>query len=173
VSAIKKSSSRSRTAIRLAVEDFVFDEASRLDVWDLDGWLTLFTQDCRYEVTPTGVDDPFGADARSMLFLIGDNRERLEQRVIRLNKKSAHVEFPKSKTRHLYTNVRIVGDIDETIVAMVNCCTFRTKNRITTHYPGSIRYRLRPNDDGFLIREKRVALDLDALIPQGKVSIIL
>jgi len=164
---------RSRTLTRLAVEEFVYDEAALLDAWDLDGWLALFTQDCRYEVTPTGIANPFEIETRTTLFLIGDNRERLEQRVIRLKKPTAHVEFPKSKTRHLYANVRLISDDGEEVVAMANFCTFRSKNRITTHYPGSIRYILRRDGDSFLIHAKRVVLDLEALIPQGKVSIIL
>ena len=165
---------RSRTDTRLAVEEFLYNEAAYLDAWDLDGWLTLFAEgDCRYEVTPTGIDNPFGIETRSTLFLIGDNRERLEQRVIRLNKPSAHVEFPKSKTRHLYTNVRIIADKADEVIAMANFCTFRTKNKITTHYPGSMRYVLQREGESFRIRAKRVVLDLEALIPQGKVSIIL
>jgi 3-phenylpropionate/cinnamic acid dioxygenase small subunit len=58
-------------------------------------------------------------------------------------------------------------------VATANCLVFRTKNRITSHYPGTIRYVLVRDGESFLIRSKRVALDLEALIPQGKVSIIL
>ena len=170
---VKEASPRTRFDTRLEVEDFVTAEAARLDAWDLDGWLTLFADECRYEVTPTGIDKPFEAETRTVLFLIGDNRERLEQRVIRLNKSSAHVEFPKSKTRHLYTNVRIVEDEGGHVTAMANFCVFRTKNRITTHYPGSMRYILLREGDGFKIKAKRVALDLEALIPQGKVSIIL
>jgi p-cumate 2,3-dioxygenase beta subunit len=164
---------RNRTETRLAVEEFLYDEAAYLDAWDLDGWLTLFTQDCRYEVTPTGAENPFSIDWKTTLFLIGDNRERLEQRIIRLNKPTAHVEFPKSKTRHLYTNVRVISDKGDEVVAMCNFCTFRTKNKVTTHYPGSIRYVLKRDGDTFLIHAKRVVFDLEALIPQGKVSIIL
>ena len=163
----------SRTATRLAVEEFLYDEAAYLDAWDLDGWLTLFTQECSYEVAPTSVDNPYAIDWKSTLFLIGDNRERLEQRIIRLNKPTAHVEFPKSKTRHLYSNVRVISDKDGEVVAMCNFCTFRTKNKITTHYPGSIRFVLLRDGDSFMIKGKRVVLDLEALIPQGKVSIIL
>jgi p-cumate 2,3-dioxygenase beta subunit len=164
---------RSHTATRLVVEGFLYEEAAYLDAWDLDGWLTLFAQDCRYEVTPTGIDNPWTIDWKTTMFLIGDNRERLEQRIIRLKKSSAHVEFPKSKTRHLYTNVRVIDDTEDEVVAMANCCTFRSKNRVTTHYPGSMRYIFQRRGDSFLIKSKRVALDLEALIPQGKVSIIL
>jgi p-cumate 2,3-dioxygenase beta subunit len=161
------------TETRLAVEDFIADEAAHLDAWDLNGWVTLFTTDCVYEVTPTGVANPFALDPDTTMFLIADDRERLEQRVIRLNKTSAHVEYPKSLTRHLYTNVRILSDNGTEVVATANCLVFRTKNRTTSHYPGTIRYVLVRDGDSFLIRSKRVALDLEALIPQGKVSIIL
>lgn len=164
---------RARTETRQAVEEFVYREAQLLDAWDLEAWLGLFTQDCRYEVAPTSATDPWNIETRSTLFLIGDNRERLEQRVIRLGKKTAHVEFPKSKTRHLYTNVLIEADDGETVTAIANCLTFRTKNRITTHYPGSMRYLLTRSPEGFKIKQKRIVLDLEALMPQGKVSIIL
>lgn len=158
---------------RLAVEDFVNQEAAYLDAWDLDNWLTLFAEECRYEVAPTSVAEPFTLDSATTLFLIGDNRERLEQRVLRLSKPTAHVEFPKSRTRHLFTNVRILEDNGEDVVAMLNFCTFRTKNTVTTHYPGSARYVLQRSGASFLIKSKRIALDLENLRPQGKVSIIL
>lgn len=164
---------RARTETRLAVEEFVYREAFLLDAWRLEEWIGLFTEDCRYEVTPTSSEDPWNIERHTTLFLIGDNRERLEQRVIRLGKKTAHVEFPKSKTRHLYTNVLVEADDGETVTAFANFCTFRTKNKITTQYPGSMRYLLSRTPDGFKIKAKRVVLDLEALIPQGKVSIIL
>jgi p-cumate 2,3-dioxygenase beta subunit len=170
---INKATVRRFTQTRLEVEDFISDEAAHLDAWDLNGWVGLFTQDCVYEVTPTGVANPFSLDPDTTMFLIADDRERLEQRVIRLNKTSAHVEFPKSLTRHLYTNVRILSDNGTEIVATANCLVFRTKNRVTSHYPGNIRYVLVRDGENLLIRSKRVALDLEALIPQGKVSIIL
>jgi p-cumate 2,3-dioxygenase beta subunit len=161
------------SASRAAVEDFLFHEAALLDSWNIEAWLGLFADECRYEVTPTGQDDPFALSATETLFLIGDNRERLEQRVLRMGKKNAHVEYPHSKTRHLYSNVRIVSDDGDEVTAMVNFCTFRTKNQITTHYPGEFRIVLARHGQGFRIRQKRIALDLDALVPQGKVSIFL
>jgi len=162
-----------RTLTTLAVEQFIYQEAAYLDAWDLDSWLALFDPEGRYEVTPTGIAKPFEIETPTTLFLIGDDHERLEQRVIRLKKPTAHVEFPKSQTRHLFTNVRVTEDSGERLVAFANFCTFRTKNRITTQYPGSMRYILKRSGESFLILAKRVVLDLEALIPQGKISIIL
>lgn len=170
---MKTTAMSQRTEIRLAVEEFVIDEAARLDAWDLDGWLGLFAAECRYEVTPTNVENPLELETSSTLFLIGDNRERLEQRIIRLKKPTAHVEFPRSKTRHIYSNVRILDHDGDTVTATLNFCTFRSKNRVTTYYPGWIRYIFSRKHEEFQIKEKRVMLDLEALIPQGKVSILL
>ena len=67
----------------------------------------------------------------------------------------------------------MISDKGGEVIAMANFCTYRTKNKITTYYPGSMRYVLQREGESFRIRAKRVVLDLEALIPQGKVSIIL
>jgi p-cumate 2,3-dioxygenase beta subunit len=154
------------------VEAFVFEEAALLDDWKLNEWLALFAPTCSYEIAPTGLNDGFDRSPEKNFFYVSDNHERLEQRVLRLQKPSAHVEYPHSRTRHLYSNVRIVEDHDR-LTVMINFATYRTKHRQTAVYPGSSRYRLARSTDGFLIEAKRVVLDLDALIPQGKLSILL
>jgi len=162
-----------RVMTRLAVEDFLHAEAALLDAWDIDGWLTLFLPNSQYEVLPTTVEPNPDLSSASTLFLIGDDYERLTQRVIRMNKKSAHVEYPRSKTRHIYSNIRVLREDAETVIATANFITFRTKNKVTTHYPGSFEVILERTESGFMIRRKRISLDLEALIPQGKVSIFL
>jgi p-cumate 2,3-dioxygenase beta subunit len=164
---------RKFTQTRLEVEDFLAEEIAHLDAWDLNGWAELFTEDAVYEVAPTGVPNSFALDPEKTMFLIADDHERLRQRVIRLLKPNAHVEFPKSITQHFYTNVRVLSDDGTEIVATANCLVFRTKNRTTNQYPGTMRYVLRRVGERLLIRSKRVSLALEALIPQGKVSIIL
>lgn len=158
---------------RLEVEDLLYREAALLDAWRLDDWLTLYTDDCVYEVTPPGIEDPENASRASVYFLIGDDRKRLEHRVKRLKRPNAHVEAPRSKVRHLYTNVMVeAGEADGSLVAYANFVTFRTK-RGTFQYIGRIRYHLISRDGGYVIAAKRVMLDLDNLVPQGRVSIIL
>jgi len=158
---------------RWRIQDFVFAEAALLDAWALDDWLALFTDDCVYEVAPTGVDDGHNLSTKKVLFLIGDNRERLEQRVIRMKKTTAHVEYPYSKTRHLYGNIQLLAADGDALRVGANFATYRTKHQVTTVYPGSMRYELVRDGASFKIRSKRVVLDLDALVPQGKVSIFL
>jgi p-cumate 2,3-dioxygenase beta subunit len=159
--------------LRLQVEDFLYQEAALLDEWKLHEWLALFASDGRYEVAPTGDPEAATLASAESLFLVADDRERLEQRVIRLLKPTAHAEFPHSRTRHTYSNVRVLGANSEAIEATANFVTYRNKRSITATYMGRNLYRLVTNGDSFLISSKRAVLDLDALVPQGKVSLIL
>src|SRR5689334_17461237 len=97
---------------RTEVEDFLYEEAERLDAWALPEWAELYTEDALYEVTSPASSDPVGADAATALFLISDRIDRIRGRARRLMKKTAHAEYPRSKTRHMISNVRVLGEAD-------------------------------------------------------------
>ncbi len=156
---------------RSEVEDFLFLEADLLDNWQLKEWLQLYTPDAQYEVPST--DLPKGADPEHNLFYIADDFVRLEQRVIRLGKKTMWSEYPRSKTRHLVSNVRVIGAAGDDIQVKANFAVYRTKWENTDIYVGSYDYLLHRAGDGLKIRKKRSTLDLDGLRPQGRVSILL
>ncbi|MDB5987905.1 MAG: aromatic-ring-hydroxylating dioxygenase subunit beta [Nevskia sp.] len=153
------------------VEDFMFFEAELLDEWRLKDWLKLFTDDACYYVPTT--DSAPDASPDVDLFYVADDRFRLEQRVERLLKRTAHAEFPRSKTRHLVSNVRIRERRDDELIVGAAVLTYRTKAGLTETYIGSYRYRLALLADGLRIREKRCMLDMDGLKPNGRISIIL
>ena len=163
-----------RTITRNEVEDFLFHEAELLDTWKLDEWANLFTDDGEYLIPPTDLPD---GDPAKHLFLVYDDRHRLGERAKRLGKKSAHAEFPHSRTRHLVTNVRVVQDatqVNPEINVICNFVVYRSKHGVNDIYPGHSIYRLLAiAEGGFRIRSKRAVLDVDTLRPQGKVSIIL
>ncbi len=156
---------------RTEAEDLLFEEAHLLDQWKLEQWLALYTTDASYLVPST--DLPPGADPARTLFYIADDRERLNQRVVRLMKKSAHSEFPRSRTRHLVSNVRVGASLDAETPVSAAFVTFRTKGGVTDTFMGRLLYRLKRIDGQLRIREKRCELDLDGLRPHGRVSIIL
>ncbi|MDN5872776.1 MAG: aromatic-ring-hydroxylating dioxygenase subunit beta [Sinobacteraceae bacterium] len=158
-------------ATRPEVEDFLYAEADLLDDWKLDEWLALFTEDGNYFVPAT--DLPRDASADDSLFYIADDWRRLNERVIRLKKKTAHAEYPHSRTRHLVSNVRILAADDEEIKVSAAFATHRMKFGSHDVYIGSTHYRLRRVDGQLRIAEKRVFLDLEALRPHGRVSILL
>ena len=156
---------------RTEAEDLLFEEADLLDQWRLTEWLALYTADASYLVPST--DLPPGADPAKSLFYIADDRARMHERVLRLMKKSAHAEQPRSRTRHLVSNVRVGACLDGETAVSAAFVTFRTKHAVTDTYMGRLLYRLRQVDSQWRIREKRCELDLDGLRPHGRVSIIL
>lgn len=162
----------SRMERRLEVEDFLFHEAELLDGWKLPEWTQLYTDDARYEVASMSADDPLNDDPSTSIFLIADDKTEIKLRADRLMKKSAHCEFPHSKTRHLLSNVPAT-DEDGVTRAKANFITYRTKSGRTSRYMGEAHYVLVRDADGFRIRRKRCVLDLDTLYDQGRLTIIL
>jgi len=156
--------------LRGEIEDFLYREADLLDNWQLREWTRLFTDDGSYLIPPLEAPD---SDPSDMLFLVYDDRNRLEERAKRLLSKRAHAEFPHSQTRHLYSNVRIEELAGDELTARCNFVVYRSKWDVNDIYPGRSTYRLRRTPDGWRIASKRAALDLAVLRPQGKVSIIL
>jgi p-cumate 2,3-dioxygenase beta subunit len=156
---------------RAEVEDFLYREATLLDEWKLDEWEALLTDDAGYYVPP---NDQLEGDHRSTLFLVADDRERIRQRVIRINDPNCHAEFPKSRTRRMISNVRILGVEGDLVTAVANfvCYRFRRYERIR-EYVGAYRYVLRQTGEGLRIKERRVFIDAHELGNLGSVSFIL
>ncbi|MFZ5836610.1 MAG: aromatic-ring-hydroxylating dioxygenase subunit beta [Pseudomonadota bacterium] len=152
-------------------EDFLYLEAALLDEWRLNEWLALFTDDARYMVPSTDCTD--ASTPANSLFYIADDRFRLGERVVRLNKKMAHAEWPRSKTRHTVHNVRIRSVEGNAYAVTCNFVTYRTKNDITNTYIGHHEYKIVVGPDGPKIAEKRSILDLDSIRALGKISIII
>ncbi len=155
---------------RALVEDFLFHEADLLDDWKLDEWTRLFADDGQYLVPP--LDDPEG-DPANTLFLIYDDRHRLQERARRLLNKAAHAEFPHSRTCHMVSNVRIVDRSYAELTVRCNFIVTRAKGPVNDTYSGRSTYHLLNTAEGLRIRTKRCALELSCLRPQGKISIIL
>lgn len=160
-----------RTVTRSEVEEFLYREAALLDRWQLDEWLALFTDDAIYHVPTIGTAAETGPE--NTLFYIADDRARLRERVLRLQKKGAHVEWPRSRTRHMVTNVLIDERDENELQVSAAFAVHRFKNAAADLYVGSYRYRLAIVEGGMRIREKRSMLDMDALRPHGRVSILL
>jgi p-cumate 2,3-dioxygenase subunit beta len=155
-------------------EAFLFHESDLLDSWKLKEWADLFTEDGSYLVPP--LEHPEGVPDKD-LFLIYDDRQRLEQRALRLLKTTAHVEFPKSKTRRLISNVRVTAIEGEVAHVAANFVVYRSRLDTLDCFPGHAEYEVvvRANQElaELAFRSKRAVLDLDMLRPHGKLSIIL
>ncbi len=156
---------------RPEAEDFLIHEASLLNEWRLEEWRALFTDECRYLV-PNMNGDPY-APPESSLYLIADDGHHLTERVKRLGKKSAHAEYPRSRTRRLISNVRFLERNAGMVKVESSFITFRAGQGVTDTFFGHHEHRLVEQDGALRIREKRTILGMEALRPQGRLSIIV
>ncbi len=156
--------------LRARIEDFLYLEAELLDEWRIEEWFALFAEGATYEVPPTG--DGSETDPATSLFYIADDYVRLRERVVRLTKKEAHSEFPRSRQRHMISNVRITGMSDDIADVTCNFVTYRAKRGVVDTYYGKHVYRIDCTRQPWKIKAKRSILDMDMLYP-GKLTIIV
>ena len=156
---------------RSDIESFLFEEAELLDSWQLEQWRELFTKECAYIVPNLAL--PGDTPVDGVLHLIVDDGHHLSERVKRLGKKTAHAEFPHSRCRRLITNVRIIERGESQLRASSNFITYRTSQQVTDTYFGQHQYRFVEQEGRLRIIEKRTILDIGALRPQGRLSIIV
>jgi p-cumate 2,3-dioxygenase subunit beta len=155
---------------RADVEDFLYAEAALIDDWRLNEWFALFAEGAVYQAPTAGA--PEDDDPNTSLFYIADDYARLRARIGRLNKREAHAEFPRSRLRHMISNVRILDrDADGGKVAC-NFVVYRAKNGKVDTYFGHSFYGFDWCGDPWKIKSKRVVLDMDMLYP-GKISIVI
>ena len=157
--------------LRLRVEELLFHEADLIDSWRLDEWLSLYTDDAQYLVPPSDVagDD---ADPDTALFYIMDDRHRMGERVVRLTKIGAHSEQPRSKVRHLVSGAR-VRRAEGRIHARSSFAVWRNKDVTSDVFVGHYLHELIERDGALLIAKKTCVLDMEALRPHARISIIL
>ena len=186
---------RTNAITRADVEAFLYEEAAILDDWRLDDWLALLTEDATYHVPS---NDRPAADPRGTLFLIADDMNRIRARVKRLKDVNAHAESPRSRTRRMISNVRILdaadgledvpmavavkaGDArtgpkapDGHIRVAANFVVYRfRRGSPPREYVGHYLYTLLPTPAGLRIAARRAVLDSTELGELGAVSFIL
>jgi p-cumate 2,3-dioxygenase beta subunit len=156
---------------REQVEDFLYQEAALLDEWRLDEWLALLTEDARYRVPS---NDRPNADPADTLFTIADDIHRIRARVVRLQDKNAHAEYPASRTRRMIANVRIVGRENDELRVEANFVVYRfRRDERVREYVGQYRYTLRMTGGSLKIAKREAVIDAHELGSLGSVSLIL
>jgi p-cumate 2,3-dioxygenase beta subunit len=155
--------------MRGEVEDFLYQEAALLDAWKLVEWLELLTEDATYRVPSNDRPD---SDPRGTLFTIADDIARIRARVTRLKDRSAHAEFPPSRTRRIISNVRIVERNPLRVEANFVVYRYRS-NEDVREYVGRYRYLLSQVGGKLKIAGREAVLDAMELGSLGAVSFIL
>jgi len=155
---------------RSEVEDLLIHEAALLDEWRLEEWFDLVAEGGRYLVP--SLDRPADEPWQS-LFLIADDYPQLRSRVRQLLGKSAWAETPRSRTRRLVTNVRVLEQDARAARVTANFAVWRFQLEATDVYVGRYVHTLVRGESGLRFQERKAVLDLEALRPHGKLSFIL
>ena len=92
--------------LRMAVQDFLIEEAELLDSRRFDEWLALFTDDVEYRVPVRTTRRLGNPDVVEDIFHFDENKASLGLRVRRLGTNVAWAEDPPSLTRRFITNVK-------------------------------------------------------------------
>lgn len=155
---------------RQDVEEFLFHEAGLLDNFDFDPWLALFTPEAHNLIPPLDLREATSQDA---LYLVNDDMARLASRVRQYQGRAMWVENPPARTRRLISNARILFDDGHELKVTANFVVYRVRGNDVDPYVGRYEHRLVRTDDGLRYKERKSILDLEALRPFGKVTIIL
>ncbi len=150
------------------IERFLNDEAALLDEWRFEEWLALMAPDARYLVPPLDAPD---ADHRDTLFLIAEDRCTLASRVRQLLSGTTWAENPRSRTRRLITNVRLLAAEGDEARATANFAVWRFQHEQADVYVGRYLHLLVRGPSGLMFRERRAVLDLENPAPARQAEL--
>jgi phthalate 3,4-dioxygenase subunit beta len=154
----------------LAAHHFLVEEAAILDAGDWARWLGLLTDDVRYvmPVRVTMVHDQ--ADRSAGMAHFDEDRYAIEKRVQRLLTDHAWTEDPRSRTRHIITNVRCLAGDDATIDVESTVLLFRSRadDRAPEWVCAQRRDVLRREPDGVLrLADRHITVEESVLRTQN------
>ena len=154
------------------IEQFLFAEAALLDAAAWRDWFSLLADDLRYRMPlrfnrlARQRDHEYSRADESFLF--DETKASLDMRIRRLETGMAWAEEPRSRTRHMVTNVRIatIAGADE---LLVRSCFFLYRSRLerqVDQFVGERIDRLRPGDGPYRWRivERDILLDQSTVL---------
>lgn len=154
-------------ALRLELEEWLYDEAALLDEGRFEDWLALFDPGTRYWA-PLRANMPRGQEGIGeprRLTHFDDDKDTLGLRVARLATGFAHAEEPPSRQRHHVSNVRILKDEAGARVQVAsNLLVFRSREaRQEVLFSCARRDWWRRDGDGWLNEERMILFDHDVI----------
>lgn len=150
--------------LQLEVERFLYREAWLLDQWRLHEWVDLFTDDARYWMPVReiieGRPDGLPQEGELALSIFNDDKEFLRMRAKRLDTGLAHAEQPRSRVRHLITNIWIDDVTADELTAHSSFIVFQAvRHRSEDFYVGGREDRLRKVNGEWKIARRKIVLE--------------
>lgn len=170
-------SSEVATISRSLVEDFYYNEADILDQFLLRDWLDLLTDDIRYRIpirTNRMVRGRTASEISDSDMLFDEDKRGLTQRVKRLETGRAWAEEPRSRTRHLVTNVRLWPSSRENELKVTsNFIAYRNRLEVEQDFFVGMREdQLRLQEGRLTIASRLILLD-QAVLTAKNMTILL
>lgn len=139
---------------REEIENFLYKEARLIDSRQFDDWLSLFTDDAIYWV-PCNRDD---IDPTREVSIIYDDRQRMEDRIWRLQSGLAYAQDPPSRTRRLLSNIEIMDATEDKVTVSSCFAIFELRRGVQTTFAGRYEHHLRRVDGSWKIAFKKAEL---------------
>jgi biphenyl 2,3-dioxygenase beta subunit len=165
-----------RMQLRFEVEEFLFAEAALLDERRYDEWLDLLTDDIHYwmpirrTTTAREISNEFTQPGGMAYF--DDDKTTLTVRVQRLSVGRAWAEDPPSRTRHILTNLRVLGLDGDEIDVTANFQLYRTRlNSEEDSWIGRRDDRLRRVDGRLMLARRHIFLEQTVILSQNMSSL--
>lgn len=136
------------------VEQFVYREARLQDEHRYAEWESLWTDDGVYWVPANGDD----IDPEQQMSILYDNRSRIALRVRQLLSGRHYSQEPRSRLRHLITNIEITRRNGAEIGVGCNVLVFESNLRGDTLWGARTEYLLRAAGEGLRMARKTVKL---------------
>ena len=140
---------------RERAETFLYREAQLADEHRFDDWLALWEASAITYWIPSNQDD---IDPRRHVSIAYDDRERLEERLMRLKSRGMHSQQPRSRMRRMISNVVIESDDGALAQVEANFTLLELRSGVQNTYGGRFVYRLRYDGESIHLASKKVLL---------------
>lgn len=136
------------------VEAFLCQEASLLDHYAYDDWLTLWLEAGLYWI-PSNSEE---LDPNRCVSIVFERYGALEDRVFRLKDKRMHSQSPKSKLVRIVSNISAVASDDADILVQSNLVLGEVRGGQQQTLFGRATHRLIRSGEGLRIAGKKIYL---------------
>lgn len=146
---------------------FLFREAELLDAWKLDDWIALLTPDVDYRIpVRTTRMKKDGEGFSRQAYVLEEDLSSIRMRAKRLESDFAWSENPRSRIRHMVSNVRVsAGDAPDCVNVKSNVAVFchRGDEPTPVILTGERQDVLQNTGDGWRLKNRLVLLDTTVL----------
>jgi benzoate/toluate 1,2-dioxygenase beta subunit len=139
---------------RPEAEDLLYREARFLDDHCYPQWLEMLDETATYWIPCNGE----GNDPNREISLVFDDKQKLTDRIARLESGLAHAQSPPSKTKRLVSNEQIEDSSENAVTVLSGFILYELRRGKERVFAGRYEHRLRLIDGKWKIVSKKAVL---------------